>query len=238
MRLDTNFAERLRWAITHKNSNQSELAREIGISVQAVQQWASGATASPNIKHLHAAAQFLGVRYDWLAYARGVMVDSPGNPEPHDPGKTAAAMLASEWQAQLSSIMPLDAGSFGVKIGHNGLAYRIDYLTDARVALFGLYSQANSLINAARGKMWLLSVARAILPPLPGRAFLLLLAPLDDDAPSISRQYELLHNEARLLHIDVVAVQSPHQAAQVLQGDYDPKLPEELTLGIDDSPVL
>jgi hypothetical protein len=41
-----------------------------------------------------------------------------------------------------------------------------------------------------------------------------------------------------LINIDVVAVQSPHQAAQVLGGDYDPKLPDELLLGIDDSPVL
>jgi len=103
MRLDTNFAERLRWAIQHRNSNQSELARAIGISVQSVQQWASGATASPNLKHLNAACTFLNVRYEWLAFARGPMVDTPAIPP--DPTRTAAAHLAVEWEAQFAACL-------------------------------------------------------------------------------------------------------------------------------------
>ncbi len=237
MRLDTNFAERLRWAITHKNSNQSELSRAIGISVQAVQQWASGATSNPNLKHLQAAAEFLGVRYDWLAYARGAMTDTPGRPTPHDPSRTAAGVAALDWTSALHSIMPLDAPYFGCAIGHHGVSYKIDYLSDARVALFGLYSQVNNLIAAARGRLWLLAVARAVLPPLPGRQFVLIIAPLDDTEP-VDRHYDVLKSEARLMHIDVVSVQTPAQASQVLGGLYDPAIPPELALGLDDSPLL
>ena len=76
MRLDSAFSDRLKWAIAAKNTNQAELARAIGISTQAVQQWASGATSNPNREPLLKACQHLGVRYDYLACARGPLTDA------------------------------------------------------------------------------------------------------------------------------------------------------------------
>jgi transcriptional regulator with XRE-family HTH domain len=234
MRLDTNFAERLRWAIQHRNSNQSELARAIGISVQSVQQWASGATASPNLKHLNAACQFLNVRYEWLAFARGPMVDTPATPP--DPTRTATAHLAIEWEAQFAACLP-PTGEHQARLSHDGRVYRIDWVSDAVVAQCGLYSNTASLVHNARSKLWMLAIARALLPPVGGRTFVLILAPLSDSEPA-DRHYDLLRAEARLLHIDVALVQTAEQAASVCAGTHTPVVPEELLLGIDDSPIL
>lgn len=236
MRLDTNFAERLKWAIQHRNSNQSELARGIGISVQSIQQWASGATASPNLKHLNAACAFLGVRYEWLAFARGPMVDAPATPP--DPNRTAAAHLAAEWEAQFASCLP-PVGEHQARLSHDGRVYRVDRVSDAVVAALGLYTSTATLIHNARARLWALSIARSLLPPVGGRTFVLILAPLGDaDAEMADRHYDLLRAEARLLHIDVALVQTAEQAASVCAGTHTPTVPEEVALGIDDSPIL
>lgn len=55
------FADRLNRLLQKKNGgNQSELARAVGVSPQAVQQWSAGETA-PRGKRLSQVAEFLGV---------------------------------------------------------------------------------------------------------------------------------------------------------------------------------
>lgn len=54
-------------------TNQSEVARYIGGTPQAIQQWASGRT-DPKQPHLKRAAEYLGVSYEWLAFGRGELI--------------------------------------------------------------------------------------------------------------------------------------------------------------------
>lgn len=187
MELDPGFKDRLKWAITTKETSQSALARHLGVSAQAIQQWAAGATLSPRREHVVAASDFLGCRYEWLAYGRGPMKET----ELRD-GKgagvrsknlTESAILGREWEMALRAALPKgDEEHWQVKMPHpSGAAQmRVSWLSDEVIGEVGLYQDVNLLISNARQRLWLLAFVRESLPAVPGRRCILLLAPLED----------------------------------------------------------
>jgi phage repressor protein C with HTH and peptisase S24 domain len=68
------MAKRIEQALMAKNrGNQSEMARFVGVSPQAVQKWIAGDT-EPKGKNLQKAAEFLGVTEAWLKF--GIPVEN------------------------------------------------------------------------------------------------------------------------------------------------------------------
>lgn len=249
MELDLAFKDRILMAIRHKESSQSELAREIGkriegtCSPQAIQQWVSGATTSPRREHLRAAVEFLGVRYEWLAYARGPMRVADIAPTPSAPGADAeAAILAHEWDTALLAAMPDDARShWRQKFPHpSGTAdMSVAWASPGALVEVGLYTHSTSLIPNARQLLWRLAVARAILPGTTQRRTVLLLASLENWREVPERHVAALRAEAGVLGIEVIHVASPERAAQVLLGEEQARaVPAADELGLDVSSVL
>ena len=72
-----SFANRLAASRKKKGLNQTELAREIGVSAQSVQQWESGSTM-PRNKRVEAVAKALGVSQEWLMFGG----DEEGSTQP------------------------------------------------------------------------------------------------------------------------------------------------------------
>lgn len=238
MRLDTSFPDRLKWAIEHKKTNQSELSRAIGISVQAVQQWASGSTSSPNRNHLQQACTFLGCRYDWLCYGRGPMLEAQAAAGAQPTVNTDNALLAAEWESRLVEALPTDIrAERNVQLWHDGRRHNLPWLSATVGASWGLYRSPNTLVAGARARLWTLAIARNIVPPVEGRRWLLILSPLDDMLAS-EKHIDALTSEARILGIEIVHCDTPDASARVLAGNTLPAIPEAALLGLDDSPVL
>lgn len=248
MELDSGFKDRLRWAINLKETNQSALARAIGTTAQAIQQWVSGATLSPRRDHLMKACEFLGVRYDYLAYGRGPMklVDTaapaPVLSKESTAEHTETALLSHEWEAALLAAVPESAqASWQYKMTHpSGTApLRITWVSDKVIAELGLYKHTANLINSARQRLWLLAVARELVPPAAGRRTILLLAPLESWREVPDRHIGALRAEARTLGIEVIHVGTPeHAAAVLLCQEAAPRIPVGEDLGLDVSSVL
>lgn len=251
MELDLGFKDRLKWAMSHKQTNQSELAREIEkrvngtCSPQAIQQWVSGATTSPRREHLRAAVEFLGVRYEWLAYGRGPMREVDIVPPPRvsgDGASTETALLAHEWEGGLLAAIPDTARKhWQRKFTHpsNTADMRVTWVSDQVLAELGLYKHSTSLIPNARQLLWRLAVARAVVPGTPGRRTALLLAPLEDWREIPERHVAALRAEANVVGIEVIHVTTPEQAAEMLLGqDMLDATPASDDLGLDVSQVL
>jgi transcriptional regulator with XRE-family HTH domain len=68
------FEERARAARKNSGLNQSEAARKIGISREAVSQWENGGTKTINSVHLFPTARAYGVSAEWLASGAGDML--------------------------------------------------------------------------------------------------------------------------------------------------------------------
>lgn len=249
MELDTGFKDRVRWAINSARSNQSELARAIKTTPQAIQQWVSGATQSPRRDFLMLAAEHLGVRFEWLAYGRGPMKDVPQEPLPKiahgDVPRTEAALLSHEWESLLLAALPAtEREHWQVKLAHPSgvVPMRISWCSDTILAELGLYQSTTNLIHNARHRLWLLAIAREQVPPSTSRRAILLLAPLEDyegkhDSPD--RHIAVLRAEARLLNIEVVHVHTPEEAAAALTNTASAaETPLADELGIDVSSVL
>lgn len=249
MELDTGFKDRVRWAINSAKSNQSELARAIKTTPQAIQQWVSGATQSPRRDYLLAASEFLHVRFEWLAYGRGPMKDVPEEQLPKvargDVVRTEAALLSHEWETLLLAALPNGARAhWQVQLTHPSgtVPLRVAWCSDAILAELGLYQTTANLIHSARQRLWLLAMAREQLPPSTSRRTVLLLAPLEHyeakpDSPD--RHLAVLRAEARLLNIEVVHVNTPEQAAAELTlSPTTEEVPLSDELGVDMSSVL
>lgn len=238
MRLDTSFPDRLKWAIEHRKTNQSELSRAIGISVQAVQQWASGSTSSPNRNHLSQACTYLGCRYDWLCYGKGPMLEAQASAGTQPANNTESALLAAEWESRLAEALPTDArAQRNVQLWHEGRRHNLPWLSATIGASWGLYRSPNTLVAGARARLWSLVVSRSIVPPAEGRRWLLILSPLDD-MPASDALLDALTAEARILGIEVIHCDTPDCAARTLAGTAMQAIPEAALLGLDDSPVL
>ena len=67
----STIADRLNEALAQSGMTASELARAIRVKPQAVSQWLSGATKSPNATNLLKAAVVLGVNPQWLTEGKG-----------------------------------------------------------------------------------------------------------------------------------------------------------------------
>lgn len=247
MELDSGFKDRVRWAINIKESNQSELARHLGVSAQAIQQWVAGATLSPRREHVQAASEFLGCRYEWLAYGRGPMRtvedDAPAGQHNKHAVASEGAILAHEWEAALLAALPnAQRESWQPRIAHPSgqSSMRVDWVTDQIVAEVGLYRHVGgTMIASIRQRLWLLVLARELLPPVPGRRTLLLLAPLEDWVQKSDKYIDALRAEARVLNIEVQAVTTPEHAAAVLLGKEEaPTIPAGEDHWLDASPVL
>lgn len=66
----STFSDRLKRAMAKAQISQSELARSIGVTQGAVQQWCSRSTKAPKPENLFAAADVLGCSARWLATGR------------------------------------------------------------------------------------------------------------------------------------------------------------------------
>lgn len=62
-----SMANRIEIALRNKGGNQSELARFVGVTPQAVQKWIAG-ESEPKGKNLARAAEFLGVSASYLQF--------------------------------------------------------------------------------------------------------------------------------------------------------------------------
>lgn len=71
-----SFVMRLHAAMAARSVDQSELARRLGITSQAVNQWLAGETA-PKGKRVARVAEELGVSLDWLLAGRGGLSETP-----------------------------------------------------------------------------------------------------------------------------------------------------------------
>lgn len=69
----STLSERVHAALEAADMDQSDLARRIGVSSVAVNNWCTGATKSIKGENLLKAASALKVRPDWLAYGNGPM---------------------------------------------------------------------------------------------------------------------------------------------------------------------
>lgn len=246
MELDTGFKDRLKWAINSKQTNQSELARAIGTTAQAVQQWVSGATSSPRRDHLEKASAFMGVRYEWLLFGRGPMrlIDMVRTQETvagASDDATETTLLSHEWETSLLAALPPEArAGWQAKLCHpsGNAQIRISWVSETIISELGLYKHSGSLISSGRQRLWLLAVARALLPATGCRA-VLLLAPLEGWREAPDRHIDALRAEARLLGIEVIHASTPEHAAAVLLGQEDaPGIPASDDLGLDVSSVL
>src|SRR5438105_3233157 len=82
----STVATRIAEALGKKNSgNQSELARFVGVSPQAVQKWIAGAT-EPRGKNLKKAAEFLGASAAFLKFGEEATQALPKNDQTVAPG--------------------------------------------------------------------------------------------------------------------------------------------------------
>jgi transcriptional regulator with XRE-family HTH domain len=243
MDLDTSFPVRLRWAMEIRTPpcTQTELARHIGVSPQSVQQWASGATATPRREKLQAAADYLGVRFDWLAYARGLMRETDSPAAPPAAQATETALLGREWEQALQAALPdSQHDNLHARVEHPSGAtrFRVDYLDATVLAMLGLYRTPAGLIRA-RERLWQLVVARELLGPVPGRRTLFIAAPLTEGGEVPERHLEALRVEARLLGVELHHARTPVDAAALLLGRTEaPVVPLDDALGLDTSPVL
>lgn len=244
MELDQSFKERMRWSIEVREPpcTQSELARHLEMSPQAVQQWVSGATSNPRRDKLLKAAEYLGVRFDWLAFARGPMrMSDDKSAAVGQTAPTEAALLMREWESALAVALPSSAHpSLHAAVQHpNGTSrFRVDFLGDDVLAMVGLYRSAAAVIKA-RERLWQLIVARELVPPIPGRRFMLILSPLEEWRDVPERHIEALRSEARLVGIEVFHVRTPVEAAALLLGKVEHRVVSiEDDLGLDSSPVL
>lgn len=83
-----SMANRIELALRNKNGgNQSELARFIGVSPQAVQKWVSG-EAAPKGDNLKKAAEFLGVSAAYLQFGELARAPDPTTAEQAPQGQT------------------------------------------------------------------------------------------------------------------------------------------------------
>lgn len=71
-----DFATRLRMALAYADITRTDLARELGVSPQAVHKWTTGAS-SPRSSHLMEIVQLTGVSLDWIM--------RPGSPFSEEP---------------------------------------------------------------------------------------------------------------------------------------------------------
>lgn len=78
--MDT-LAERIRYALDACGNNQTDLAQACGVSRAAVSDWCLGETHELKARNLFAAADFLGVRPQWLALGSGSVADVPRDPQ-------------------------------------------------------------------------------------------------------------------------------------------------------------
>lgn len=70
-----SFAERLLWAIDHKKTNQSQLAKAVGISRTSINKWVRD-NATPSSENIFEAASYLGVSAVWLSNGDGDPIES------------------------------------------------------------------------------------------------------------------------------------------------------------------
>lgn len=242
MELDSGFKDRLRWAINVKETNQSALARELGISAQGVQQWVSGATSNPKRELPVKACDFLGCRYEWLAYGRGPMKASETVNAPAPANAPETVLLAHEFDAAVQAALPPEQlGNWKHKVGHpSGRAQlHVDWISDQLIAEVGLYKDPANLVLNARQHLWMITMLREILPPVAGRRAMLVLAPVESWRDVPERHIEALQSEARLMNIELIHVKTPDQVAAALAGqEQEFNLPEDEDLGLDVSPLL
>lgn len=107
-RSSDSFVTRLRAAMAARSVDQSELARRLGITSQAVNQWLAGETA-PKGKRLARVADELGVSLDWLLAGRDGFAEAPEPLAPAGLTDDLMADLAARLEQMLKEeAMPAD----------------------------------------------------------------------------------------------------------------------------------
>ena len=66
-----HFRSRFRAALFMRGVTQKSLARELRVAANTVSRWQNSTAHYPNLDHLEAAADFLGVDPGWLAFGSG-----------------------------------------------------------------------------------------------------------------------------------------------------------------------
>lgn len=112
-----HLSDRAKAARKHAGYNQSEAARRIGVSREAISQWESGKTKSINSERLHKAARTYGVSAEWLASGKGSMEDNVNNVSP-----------AIQQPATVPLISWVQAGSFSEAIDLHQAGIAEDYV--------------------------------------------------------------------------------------------------------------
>ena len=71
-----SYKERLAAALAHAQVTDTQLAKKLDVSIQAVRKIAAGTTAAFTAENNSKAARFLGVSPDWLATGEGEMISA------------------------------------------------------------------------------------------------------------------------------------------------------------------
>lgn len=91
-----SYKERLAAALAHAQVTDTRLAKELGVSIQAVRKVAAGTTTAFTAENNSKAARFLGVSPDWLATGEGEMFSTLGWP-----GKQLTLKQINQWPPEL-----------------------------------------------------------------------------------------------------------------------------------------
>lgn len=226
MNLDSGFKARLKSAMEVRDppTSQSRLARHLGISAQAVNQWVKkGKTTLPKLDNLAKAADFLQVSLAWLAYGQGQMRKPSQRTlmSGASSQNTEDSLLTKQWELALLDALASGGNecwqhSIRHPSGQSNLT--ADWLSDSIVANLALYSNTANLVSGARQRLWQLAILREAMSPLPDRRPILILSPLHAGGEVPVQHIQVLRTEARLLGLDVLHAGSPIQTAAILLG--------------------
>lgn len=91
-----SYKDRLAAALAHAQVTDTQLAKKLDVSIQAVRKIAAGTTAAFTAENNSKAARFLGVSPDWLATGEGEMVSAS-----RWPGTQLTLEQITKWPAEL-----------------------------------------------------------------------------------------------------------------------------------------
>jgi SOS-response transcriptional repressor LexA len=135
--MTSDIGRRISDLLQAKNGgNQSELARFVGVTPQAVQQWIAGET-SPRGNNLRKVAEFLGATLEYLltggiTVTRNIGASADANVEPgpdlHGQVPLISSVQAGEWASIVDNFQPGDAEDwlfYPKKLGPRAFALRV-----------------------------------------------------------------------------------------------------------------
>lgn len=225
-----------------KGLTQEALAEKIGVSQQSVAKWESG-QALPRSKVVSILERELGAQEGQLLRLRsGEKITSvvippnsifspdyrtaPGSFEPKRPFRSPSE-YADIILKQIAVLLPENRAKWNNTVKGNATFWSVDYMDDHVVAQFVTPGDTSFMNHTFRDsvprKLWSLVTLRAHLRD--DRSYVLFVA-VPNDGGFDQRAHQMLHRlvaEAALMDVFIFVVNSPEQAAAILEAKFDLK---------------